>query len=129
VKESDVTNATRFGATDASGYYRHPLVVDQRNAPCVSRTQALASLPPVVYFMRMPDGIIKIGHSGDMAHRMSVLGGELLAFTPGDRTDERAHHKRFAHCLDHGREWFRPEPDLITYVNDLRAGLGLPEAA
>ena len=94
-----------------------------------SRWYALSSLPPCVYFVRMPDGIVKIGHSGSMAQRMANLGGELLAFIPhATIADERAVQRRFAHLLDFGREWFRPGPDLLAYIAELRAALGLAPA-
>jgi hypothetical protein len=98
---------------------------DIGDPPKLSWGRALRSLPPVVYFVRMPDGIIKIGYSASMETRMTKLGGDLLALLPGTRDDERAHHERFAHCLDHGLEWFRPEPDLLAYVDTVREGLGL----
>jgi hypothetical protein len=122
-----VFNGTYESSVDASGYHVHRKAPSQLCGDYIpTRREALDMLPPMVYFVRMPDGIIKIGHSGNLGQRINALGGELLAFKPGDRADERSHHERFAHLLERGREWFRPGDDLLDYINELRSGLGLP---
>ena len=76
-----------------------------------------------VYFMRH-DRIIKIGFSIDPAKRsQSLAGAVILATEPGGRRDEEALHARFCHLRLHG-EWFSPGPDLIEYINRLRAKTG-----
>jgi len=76
-----------------------------------------------VYFMRH-DRIIKIGYSIDPQKRaQSLADAAILATEPGHRQLEEALHAKFGHLRLHG-EWFSPGPDLIKYINKLRAKAG-----
>ena len=82
-----------------------------------------ADLPPprvdVVYYLRF-DARVKIGTSARPRQRLAAIRhDELLAFEPGDRARERERHIRFA-ALREGGEWFRADPDLLSFVADLR---------
>lgn len=93
-----------------------------------SLTKLCQDLPPVVYFMRTRDDLIKIGHTRDLAARKYHFGSgwtHILAILPGSRDDERAMHHRFADHLARGKEYFHPAPDVISYINGLRAKLGV----
>jgi hypothetical protein len=81
---------------------------------------------PVVYFARR-ERLIKIGTTTNLAHRMMCLHAQALATEPGDLVRERQLHRRFQHLRAPGRsrEWFHPEPDLIAYINELRASSGI----
>jgi hypothetical protein len=79
----------------------------------------------VVYFVQsVLGGPVKIGFAVNANARVHALqlGSpirlRLLAVEPGGRVDEHRLHKRFA-VLALGREWFRPEPDLIDYIKTL----------
>ncbi|MBP5918696.1 GIY-YIG nuclease family protein [Streptomyces sp. LBUM 1486] len=80
---------------------------------------------PLIYFARR-DALIKIGWTSQIHKRMRALQGQVLATEPGDIVRERQLHRRFTHLLARGREWFHPEPDLISYINDLREASGSP---
>lgn len=82
---------------------------------------------PVVYFARR-ERLIKIGTTTRLSARMASLHAEALATQPGDLVRERQLHRRFAHLRAPGRsrEWFYPEPDLVAYINELRAASGVP---
>ena len=82
---------------------------------------------PVVYFARR-ERLIKIGTTTTLAARMTSLHAEALATVPGDTVRERQLHRRFEHLRASSRspEWFHPEPDLIAYINELRAASGIP---
>lgn len=86
-------------------------------------------LPPVVYFLRTPDGLVKIGHTaGNLGQRRQTFRAQwedVLALLPGSRADEAAMHRRFRRHLARGREFFQPAPEVIDYINELRAGMGL----
>ena len=86
-----------------------------------------------VYFMREPDGPVKIGitHVGVVSttvysvenRRCAVesASGRLivvLAQIPGSRWSEFELHQRFAHLRTIG-EWFRPEPELLDFIASL----------
>lgn len=73
----------------------------------------------MVYFARVGE-LIKIGWSTDVEHRMYALGADaLLHAQPGTKHDEKALHAMFNHLLVKGREWFRPDPELLNYISGL----------
>lgn len=78
---------------------------------------------PLVYFARR-DRLIKIGWTSQLHKRMKAMQTTALATEPGDVVLERQLHRRFAHLLAQGREWFHPKPELIAYINDLRRASG-----
>jgi len=95
------------------GYRTHPVPQDKQHAP-------------LVYFARR-ERLIKIGTTTNLRLRMTSLHAEALATEPGDLVRERQLHHRFMHLVASGqsREWFHPEPDLISYINELRAASGI----
>jgi hypothetical protein len=73
-----------------------------------------------VYFIRFRDRV-KIGYTTDLPHRLAVLPhDEVLHVQPGTRVHEKRCHAAFAHLRENG-EWFRAEPDLMAFIDDLRA--------
>lgn len=95
----------------------------------ISRAFALRSVGEVVYAMRVGD-LIKIGHTGNLAQRLTQLGAtEVLAFAPGTYADEQALHQRLTGHVHHGREWYYPTPGVLTVVNEMRGRLGLDPIA
>ena len=81
-----------------------------------------------IYFVRTHDSLVKIGCTTDLARRRSQLAVEwtdLLALRPGTRVDEAGLHRKFRPHLQRGREWYRPAPEIIDYINDLRLAMGL----
>lgn len=103
----------------------------KRNKPeRVEQTRALraltAGVESVLYAVRLPDGVIKIGCTTDLAtRRLSYRDGEILAFIPGTFADEKAIHKTLAPHVAWGREWYRPAPAVIAVVNEMRAHFNL----
>jgi hypothetical protein len=83
----------------------------------------------LVYAARVQDGLIKIGCTAHLYHRLINIKGELLGFMFGGYDDERALHRTLQADLHHGREWFHPTPAVMAVVNDLRADLGLEPIA
>lgn len=69
---------------------------------------------------------IKIGFSTSLKRRLRQLecaGGRsirLLVAVRGTRDDESVTHQQFKHARLDG-EWFRPVPDLVLYIERLRA--------
>jgi len=96
----------------------------------LSRAAALRAFGPVVYAVRLPDGIVKIGHTTNLARRLNRLQAEeVLAFKPGTYEDEQAIHDRLVEHVAHGREYYRPVPAVIAVVNELRAHFGMEPIA
>lgn len=78
-----------------------------------------------VYFIQAQSGPIKIGHTTKTpAARMRELqiGShedlKILATQLGTVLDERNLHRRFVHLLIR-REWFKPAPELLSYITTL----------
>jgi hypothetical protein len=87
----------------------------------------LAEARSVVYYLRREsDGMIKIGFTSAYKARLSTLRAEhgplrLLLATAGARASEREAHKAFAACRITPRgEWFRPEKELLLYIQRAR---------
>lgn len=73
-----------------------------------------------VYYARIGNRC-KIGYSGDLKRRMSVLNPEELLVTErGGPIREAERHKQFRALWTHG-EWFRYEGALVAHVAELRA--------
>ena len=95
--------------------------IEQADAPPLPSR----SLGSVVYFARMADGVIKIGHTTNLHHRLHSIRGELLAFRLGDAVDERRVHAQLRAYRAHSREYYRPAPEVMAVVEAAREGLGL----
>lgn len=112
----------RFGTWDYTDVRTGP----KRNRPeVVEQTKAIealtAAVESVIYAIRLPDGVIKIGCTKNLSRRrLSYRGGEVLAFRPGDYPEEQAIHKSLARHLVYGREWYKPVPAVIDVVNEIR---------
>jgi hypothetical protein len=96
--------------------------------PAPSLMSMCRDLPPVVYFIRTNDGLIKIGHTVQLDKRRTRFGSgwqHILAVVPGTRQDEADMHSRFSAHLARGAEYFHPAPELIAHINEVRATLGV----
>ena len=94
--------------------------------------EALAQLGEVVYVIRCPDGLIKIGWTHCLRVRRCAFDADfedILAVIPGSYPDEQAIHQRFReHCVK-GREYYRPAQEILDFINEIRARAGVPELA
>lgn len=80
----------------------------------------------MIYFVKChcSVGYIKIGYTAGGTARVSGLQTAtpykvtLLKLIRGDQKAERALHRRFAHLHQRG-EWFRPDAELVAYVDGL----------
>lgn len=96
-----------------------------------SLTSLSRELGPVVYVIRTDDGLVKIGHTTDLASRKRAYGSgwdRILLVQRGTVEDEAALHERFAEHVARGREYFHPAPALLAFVNESRALLGVGPA-
>lgn len=84
-----------------------------------------------VYFMRpigVADAPVKIGCSATPAERAKTYSRtspfplEVVLAIPGDFALEGRLHCHFGHLRSHG-EWFRPAPELLDLIEDLRSGM------
>lgn len=129
---------------DESGIYRH----DRHYlAPCETATRvggkrtrtesigrgeaidALFAGKQMIYAIRMPDGIIKIGCTGNVRQRRNWLKGDILGLMPGDFSDELEIHHLLREHVHHGREWYNPTPAVLAVVNRMREPFGLEPLA
>jgi len=86
-------------------------------------------VPPqqYVYFIRRPDGQIKIGFSHEPESRLRAISSQsglrmmLLATIPGGAALERELHARFDEYREIG-EWFRPCRDIDAFIESISKG-------
>ncbi len=84
----------------------------------------------VVYAIRLADGTIKIGCTGNLQLRRDHYpDGEIIGFTFGDHDAEQAVHRQLRASVARGREYYHPTPAVLAVVNDMRTGLGLAPIA
>lgn len=95
------------------------LSFDPPDKPSPWRSPALDE-PGTVYFIRT-GAFIKIGWTSDMPTRMRALKpDDILHTEPGTIRDERRCQAAFRRLNAHG-EYFWPEPELLAFIDDLRA--------
>lgn len=86
-------------------------------------------LPPVIYFLRTRDDLIKVGWTEHLANRkaqLSIYGWDaLLAVKAGTWDDEQALHRQLRPYLARGREYYHPVPEVIAVIDDVRSSFGL----
>ncbi len=75
-----------------------------------------------VYYVRRPDGPIKIGTTYSMGNRLrglrNVAPVEVLAVHTGGHVAERALHRRFASSRLDG-EWLAPTAELLAHIDHI----------
>jgi hypothetical protein len=82
----------------------------------------------ITYFIRAGDSI-KIGFASNLKRRLGGLQSshheplEVLAAVSAADVDEHQTHQRFAHLRIRG-EWFRPEPELLDYIEQINLAFG-----
>lgn len=82
----------------------------------------------LIYAIRCPAGLIKIGWTKDVYRRrrdLNMAFDAILAVRPGTYEDEQALHDRLSPSVARGREYYHPTPDVVAYVNGLRSTLGV----
>lgn len=95
------------------------ITVDLASAPePQSESQVEPPEAGTIYFARS-GGYVKIGWTSDLGRRMKAYPPDtrLLATMPGTRKDERALHRKFAHLLTYGREWFPLAPQITEHID------------
>ncbi|WP_327188273.1 hypothetical protein [Streptomyces sp. NBC_01334] len=138
--EHELEAATRLGRLAGTQVLEHFL---DRSPSTRARRFGLALAPipkfnkhaPLVYFAVPPPHLspagagvlppIKIGWTTELRDRMKSIPARPVALEPGDIVRERQLHRRFGRLRLEG-EWFRPGPELIEYVNELRVADGEP---
>lgn len=86
----------------------------------------------LIYAIRCPDGSIKIGWTKNLGERRRPLNTEpeaILAIVTGTYDDEQEIHSRLSAHVSHGREYYRATPEVLGFVNELRAKLGVAAIA
>lgn len=92
-----------------------------------SAIRALVGDSPVVYAVRLDNGLIKIGYTGNLPRRRNQLGGEIIGFRAGDLDDEQGIHDTLVEHRARGREYYHPTAPVLAIVNELRRPFGLPD--
>lgn len=88
----------------------------------------------MIYYVEGCCNHIKIGFAKNPARRLRALQSgspsplNLLAIEPGTPADERRLHRRFSRHRGYG-EWFRPAPELLAHVNQVRRSVDKADSA
>jgi len=99
-----------------------------RSAAGTSLKLLSETLPPVVYYLRNREDLIKIGWTANLAQRRHWHGvpwSNILAITPGTLRDERTIHFRFARYVARGVEYYYPVAPMFDHIDRVRAAVGL----
>ena len=113
-------------------------IASAQHDECWSRAEAfqfLDHIGAVLYAVQYGDGVVKIGSTSRLGHRLSTLSRDgvrtghgpnpqLVAFKFGTRADELAIHRQLSAHVAHGREWYHPTPEVMALVNSWREALG-----
>lgn len=86
---------------------------------------------PVVYYVELASGIVKIGTTARLRERLVGLRlrpADVLAAEPGSYPLEKQRHRQFAALRIDRREDFRAEPALLGHIARVRAQHGDPLA-
>lgn len=76
----------------------------------------------VVYWLQI-GALIKVGYTSSLKMRLAAYPPDrkVLALEPDATPElERERIDQFAHLCQHGREWLKPAPDLVAFLNTLR---------
>jgi hypothetical protein len=128
IQDPEVDDETYLAGRRAKAYGKLRGKNPWRNVvPPTSRRVALKAVGPVLYALRLNDGVIKIGFTTNLARRIDEFDEqpEVLAIKAGTRDDETALHLSLASHVHHGHEWYNPTPVVMAVVNHWRTGLGL----
>lgn len=101
-----------------------------RNASAAETTRAATKGVSIVYYLKLADGLIKIGTSSEplerlRRHRADKGAFEVLAVEFGGRDLERQRHQEFAADRDGRAEHFNPSAALMAHIAELRTALNL----
>jgi hypothetical protein len=82
----------------------------------------------VIYAIRCPDGLIKIGWTADINLRRKPYGADptiILAVRPGSYDEEQDLHRRLRESCARGREYYHPTDEVLGFVNEIRVSCGV----
>lgn len=82
----------------------------------------------VIYAIRCPDGLIKIGWTADLNLRRKPYGADptiILAVRPGTHDEEQDLHRRLRESCARGREYYHPTDEVLAFVNEIRVSCGV----
>lgn len=101
-----------------------------RNANAAGTDRSATKGLEIVYYLRLPDGLIKIGTSSEpldrlRRHRADKGQIEVLAIEFGGRDLERQRHLEFTSERHGNFEHFTPSDALMAHIATLREALNL----
>lgn len=101
---------------------------DTRFAKQLALVESRGDLPGWIYYV-LTDGKVKIGYSADITRRLRAYppGSKILAVHPGTPDLEKLMHQRFGAYRVAGREWFRPDPEILDHCTQVVAEHGNPK--
>lgn len=99
-----------------------------RNTQPAPRSKRSRPKDGLIYYIRIGWNI-KIGWTSNLERRMKDYPPDtlILAVHPGTEQDERRIHKKFAHLITDGREWFPAAPQILEHIESVKREHGEPQ--
>ncbi|MDG4784339.1 hypothetical protein O7626_00430 [Micromonospora sp. WMMD1102] len=113
-------------------YHRQAATAEQDRKRLIHEALRDLTGTEVIYAIRCPDGLIKVGHTADLASRRRAYGSDpsiVLAVRPGTLAEEQAIHVRLRPSVAHGQEYYHPTPEVLAFVNEIRTSCGVEPVA
>lgn len=126
------TSISHFDGGTRDRSKRKPVSADEDRRRLIAESLRELKGVEVIYAIRCPDGLIKIGHTTDLQNRRRHFDSDptaILAVKPGTYDDEQAAHDALRESCARGREYYRPTPEVLAFVNEIRSGYGLESIA
>lgn len=127
----DESVAHEYGVARQKRIEADRVAEDQRRASLREKRKQVGCTTQVVYYVRLSEWNIKIGTTSWLPGRMSdlrvVRREDVLAAEPGSYALESERHRMFDHLRwDPRKEDFKPDPELMEYIAQVRAEHGPP---
>ena len=121
-------HARHFGGTTRDLNKRAAVTAEQDRQRLI--LEALRELKgiEVIYAIRCPDDLIKIGHTTNRTARRRHFDTDpaaILAVKQGTYDEEQRVHSELRASCARGREYYHPTPDVLAFINGIRGECGL----
>lgn len=122
------THARHFGGTTRELSKRLGRTADEDRQRLIAEGLRDLKGIEVIYAIRCPDGLVKIGHTADLLARRRHFDTDptaILAVKQGTYDEEQAVHATLRASCARGREYYHPTAEVLGFINAIRHDCGL----